>query len=323
MWRNYFVVALRNISKNKVFTLINVSGLAIGLASSILIFLFIIKEVSFDRFHTHADRIHRLYIDGGIGEQTFRGAWTSMIMAPTFKEKIPEIEQFVRFDVFNQQLVWYDDQKRIEDHFLFADSSIFDIFSINFLRGDPSSALTRPKSIVITVDKAREYFGEKDPIGLLLSVNRDSNYYVVTGVIEPLPENSHFFADFIASMTTLDYSRSETWFQNSIFSYILLRKGADPKVVEEKMAGVMLERIRGELEAILGVGPEEWVAGGNRYGVYLQPLKDIHLQPDIGVGLEICFRPVNDGLYIYIFALVAFFILIIASINFMNLSTAR
>jgi putative ABC transport system permease protein len=323
MWRNYFVVALRNISKNKVFTLINVSGLAIGLASAILIFLFIIKELSFDRFHTRADRIHRLYIDGGIGEQTFRGAWTSMIMAPTFKENIPEIEQFVRFDVFNQQQVWYDDQKRIEDHFLFADSTIFDIFSINFLRGDPSTALTRPKSIVITEDKAREYFGEKDPLGLLLSVNKDSNYYVVTGVIEPLPENSHFFADFIASLTTLNYSRSETWFQNSIFSYMLLRKGADPEVVEEKMAGVMLEHIRGELEAILGVGPEEWVAGGNRYGVYLQPLKDIHLQPDIGVGLEICFRPVNDGLYIYIFALVAFFILIIASINFMNISTAR
>ena len=323
MWRNYFVVALRNISKNRVFTLINVSGLAIGLASSILILLFIIKELSFDRFHTHADQIHRLYIDGGIGEQTFRGAWTSMTMAPTFTDEIPEIERFVRFDVFNQQLIWYDDQKRIEDHFLFADSSIFDIFSINFLRGDPSTALTRPKSIVITEEKAREYFGERDPIGSLLSVNKDSNYYVVTGVIEPLPENSHFFADFIASMTTLEYSRGETWFQNSIFSYVLLSPGADPKMVEKKMAGVLLENIRDELETILGVGPEEWEAGGNRYGVFLQPLKDIHLQSDIEVGLEICYRPVNDRLYIYIFAMVAFFILIIASINFMNLSTAR
>ncbi len=323
MWRNYFTVALRNISKNKVFTLINVSGLAIGLASAILILLFILKEISYDRFHVHADRIHRLYIDGGIGEQSFRGAWTSMIMAPTFTEEIPEIEKFVRFDVFNQQLIWYDGKKRIEDHFLFADSTIFDIFTINFVRGDPSTALTRPKSIVITEEKAREYFGDRDPLGQALTVNRDSNYYVVTGVIEPLPENSHFFADFIASMTTLEYSRGDTWFQNSIFSYVLLSPGADYKMVEQKMANVMLEHIRGELQAILGVGPEEWEAGGNRYGVYLQPLKDIHLQPDIEVGLEICFRPVNDGLYIYIFAFVAFFILIIASINFMNLSTAR
>ena len=323
MWRNYFTVALRNIIKNKIFTLINMLGLAIGLASSILILLFIIKEKSFDRFHEHANEIHRLYIDGGIGDQSFRGAWTSMTMAPTFTEEIPEIEKFVRFDVYNQQLIWYDGEKRIEDHFLFADSSIFDIFTINFLRGDPATALTRPKSVVITREKAREYFGDQDPLGLPLSVNRDSNYYVVTGVIEPLPENSHFFADFIASMSTLEYSRTETWFQNSIFSYVLLRMGADPDVVQEKMDEVMLRHIEGELQAILGVGPEEWKEGGNRYGVYLQPLKDIHLQPDIEVGLEICFRPVNDGLYIRIFALVAFFILLIASINFTNLSNAQ
>ncbi len=323
MWRIFFTVALRNISKNKVFTLINISGLAIGFASSILILLFISKELSYDRFHERSSRIHRLYIDGKIGEQTFRGAWTSMIMAPTFTEEIPEIEKFVRFDVFNQQLIWNDGEKYMEDHFLFADSSIFDIFSINFLRGDPATALTSPKSIVITEDKARLYFGDRNPLGLPLSVNKDSNFYVVTGVIESLPGNSHFFADFIASMVTLDYSHNETWFQNSIYSYVLLTSGADRITVEQEMAGVLLNHIRGELETVLGVGPEEWEAGGNRYGIYLQPLEDIHLQPDIEVGLEICFRPVNDRMYIYIFALVAFFILVIASINFMNLSTAR
>ncbi len=323
MWRNYFTVALRNISKNRVFTLINVSGLAIGLASSILILLFIIKERSFDRFHEHSDQIYRLYIDGGIGDQGFRGAWTSMVMAPTFTHEISEIEDFVRFDVFNQQLIWFDGEKRIENNFLFADSSIFDIFTINFLRGDPLTALTRPKSVVITDEKAREYFGDQDPLGQALSVNREGNFYVVTGVIEPLPENSHFFADFIASMSTLEYSREETWFQNSIFSYVMLSPGADPRLVEQKMDEVMQQRIRGELKAFLGVNPEEWKAGGNRYGVYLQALQDIHLQPDIEVGMEICFRPVNDGLYIKIFSLVAFFILLIASINFTNLSTAR
>ncbi len=323
MWRNFFTVALRNIGKNKVFTLINISGLAIGMASSILILMFILKELSYDRFHENRDRIHRLYIDGVMGEQTFRGAWTSMIMAPTFTNEIPEIEKFVRFDVYNQRLIWYDGEKHIEDHFLFADSTIFDIFSINFLRGDPTTALSRSNSVVITEEKARLYFGDRDPLGLMLSVNRDSNYYVVTGVIEALPENSHFFADFIASMAKLELSQSDTWFQASMFSYVLLSPGADREKVEEKMATVMMEHIRPELESILGLGPEEWIAGGNRYGVFLQPLIDIHLQPDIEVGLEICFRPVNDRLYIHIFALVAFFILVIASINFMNLSTAR
>jgi len=323
MWRNFFAVALRTISKNKVFTLINISGLAIGLASSILILLFIFKEMSYDRFHEHSDQIHRLYIDGVMGEQPFRGAWTSMIMAPTFTEEIPEIEKFVRFDVFNQRLIWYDGEKHIEDHFLFADSTIFDIFSINFIKGDPATALSRSNSLVITEEKARLYFGDRDPLGLPLSVNKDSNYYVVTGIIEALPENSHFFADFIGSMKKFEPYQSETWFQNSIFSYVLLSPGADREQVEKKMASVMTKHIRRELESILGVSPEEWIAGGNRYGVFLQPLTDIHLQPDIEVGLEICFRPVNDSLYIRIFGLVAFFILIIASINFMNLSTAR
>jgi putative ABC transport system permease protein len=323
MWRNFFTVALRNISKNKVFTLINVSGLAIGLASSILILLFIIKEVSFDRFHENSQEIHRLYIDGVMGEQSFRGAWTSMVMAPTFAGEIPEIEAYVRFDVYNQCLVWYEEESHIEDHFLFSDSSIFDIFSIKLVKGDPVTALSKPNSILITEEKARLYFGDEDPLGLPLNVNSDSNYYYVTGVIEALPENSHFFADFIASMETIDWESNLTWFQNSIFSYVLLKPGADPALVEKKMSIVMAEHIKGELQSILGVGPEEWAKGGNSYGVYLQPLLDIHLQPDIEVGMDSCFRPVNDKLYIHIFALIAFFILVIASINFMNLSTAR
>ena len=323
MWKNFFTVALRNISKHKIFTFINVSGLAIGLASSILILLFIIREVSFDRFHDRKQQIYRLYIDGMMGEQSFRGAWTSMVMAPAFTEEIPEIENYVRFDVYNQNLIWYEGTRNIEDHFLFADASLFDIFSIKLIRGDPYTSLSKPNSILITEEKARLYFGDQDPLGLPLSVNSDSNFYYVSGVFESLPDNSHFFADFIASMETLDWESNPTWFQNSVFSYVLLKRGANPKKVEQKMASVMTEHIRGELESILGVGPEEWADGGNQYGVYLQPLLDIHLQLDIEVGMDSCFRPVNDRLYVRIFGLVAFFILVIASINFMNLSTAR
>jgi len=323
MWRNFFTVALRNISRNKIFTLINVSGLAIGLASSILIMLFIIMEVSFDRFHENRQRIHRLYIDGMMGEQAFRGAWTSMVMAPTFAEEIPEIENYVRFDISSQRQIWYEGERHMEDHFLFTDPSIFDIFSIKMIKGDPHTALSRPNSIVITEEKARLYFGEADPLGLPLSVNSDSNYYYVSGVIEALPENSHFFADFIASMETINWEDDSTWFVNSIYSYVLLKPGADPQIVEKKMADVLANHIKEELETFLGVNPEEWARGGNQYGVYMQPLLDIHLQPDIEVGMDACFRPVHDRLYIQIFGLAAFFILVIASINFMNLSTAR
>jgi len=323
MWRNFFTVALRNIGRNKVFTLINVSGLAIGLASSILIMLFIMKEVSFDRFHENRQRIHRLYIDGMMGEQAFRVALTSMVMAPTFAEEIPEIENYVRFDVYNQRLIWFDGERHMEDHFLFADSSIFDVFSIKMIKGDPATALARPHSILITEEKARLYFGDADPLGLPLSVDNDSNYYYVSGVIEALPENSHFYADFIASMETLNWEDDPSWFVSSIYSYVLLKSGADPQKVEEKMANVLATHITAELETFLGVDPEEWARGGNQYGVYMQPLLDVHLQPDIEVGMDACFRPVHDRLYIRIFGLVALFILIIASINFMNLSTAR
>jgi len=244
-------------------------------------------------------------------------------MAPTFAEEIPEIESYVRFDVFNQNLIWHDGPRYMEDHFMFADSTLFDIFSIKLVKGNPATALSKPNSIIITEEKARLYFGDKDPLGLPLSVNRDSNYYYVSGVFEALPENSHFFADFIASMETINWENNLTWFQNSIFSYILLKPGARPEEVQEKMAEVFGYHIRAELESILGVGPEEWAEGGNQYGIFLQPLLDIHLQPDIEVGMDSCFRPVNDKLYIHIFGWVAVFILVIASINFMNLSTAR
>ena len=144
MWRNFFAVAFRNVSKNKVFTFINVSGLAIGLASSILILLFILKEISFDRFHEHKHRIHRLYIDGVIGAQQFRGAWTSMVMAPTFAEEIPEIENYTRFDIYNQNLIWSDEEQYLEDHFLFADPSGGESVISSWRRGEPQSALSDP-----------------------------------------------------------------------------------------------------------------------------------------------------------------------------------
>lgn len=323
MWRNFFNVALRNISKNRIFSLINISGLAIGFASAILIILFISKEISFDRFNEKADRIFRVYVDGNIGEQKFRGAWTSYVMAPAVTKEIDDIQDFVRLEVFPRQLVWHDKVKHIEDNVVFADSSFFNIFSINLIYGDPKTVLKNPNSIVITRSKALQYFGTLNPLGETLEFNNDENYYVVTGVMEEFPDNSHFYCDFLLSMSNIEESRSEDWFSNSIYSYLLLSKKADYQKVEQDMNKVMLKNIRRQLKEILGISPEEWVKGGNAFGIYLQPLKNIHLNPDIDFGEESCIRPVNDRTYIYIFALIAFFILLIASINFMNLSTAR
>lgn len=323
MWRNFFNVALRNISKNRVFSFINISGLAIGLASSILIILFISYELSFDRFNEKADRIFRLYVAGNIGEQNFMGAWTSYTMAPSVTREIDEIVDYTRLEIYPQQFVWHNDVKMIEDNVAFADSSFFRIFSIELLYGDPETVLKEPNSVVITKAKALQYFGETNPLGQTLEFNNENNFYVVTGVMEEFPENAHFFCDFLLSMSNIEASRSDDWFSNSIYSYLLLADGADFRKVEAEMNKVMLKNVSRQLKSRLGITSEEWVEGGNAFGIFLQPITEIHLNPAIEFGAETCMRPVNDRIYIYIFALIAFFILAIASINFMNLSTAR
>ncbi|MFC2080562.1 ABC transporter permease, partial [Bacteroidota bacterium] len=193
MWRNFFNVALRNISKNRIFSFINIAGLAIGLASAIIIILFISREIGFDRFHEKSDRIYRAYVDGNIGEQKFRGAWTSYTMAPSVTSEISEILDFVRIEVYPQQFVWHNDVRLVEDNVVFADSSFFKIFSIELIYGDPETVLKEPNSVVITRSKAMQYFGTLNPMGQTLEFNDEDNFYVVTGVMEEFPDNSHFF----------------------------------------------------------------------------------------------------------------------------------
>ncbi|MCF8226438.1 MAG: ABC transporter permease [Bacteroidales bacterium] len=323
MWKNFFYVALRNIAKNRVFSFINIAGLAIGLASAIIIILFITKELSFDRFHEKSDRIYRAYLDGNIGEQRIKGAWSSYVMAPVVTREIDEVVDFVRLEVFLQQLVWHEDAKQVEDNVILADSSFFDIFSIDLLYGDRENVLREPNSVVITREKALQYFGIENPLGKTLEFNTKDNFYIVTGVMEEFPENSHFFCDFLLSMSSLPQSRSDNWLELSIYSYLLLDEDADYRTVEQKINELVIENIRPQLKEALDITAEEWVEGGNTYQIFLQPLTNIHLNPDIDYGEENCFRPVYDRIYIYIFALIAFFILVIASINFMNLSTAR
>lgn len=323
MWKNFFSVALRNIGKNRIFSLINIAGLAIGLASAILIILFVAKEISFDRFHEHTKRIYRAYVEGNIGEQEFKGAWTSYPLGPVVTKEIDEIQDFVRLDVYPQQFVWHNDVKQIEDNVIFADSAFFKIFSIELLYGDPNGVLNKPNFLVISESKALQYFGRTDVLGETLEFNFENNFYEITGVMKDFPDNSHFKCDFLLSMSTLPESRGDDWFSNSIYTYFLLSEDASYKQVEQKMNKVLMKNISQQLKTLLGIGTEEWVKAGNSFSVFLQPLTDIHLNPDIDTGGEACLRPVNDKNYIYIFILIAIAILAIASINFMNLSTAR
>ena len=317
-------VTLRSINKNKVFNAINISGLAIGLASAIFIILYIVSETSYDRFHERAGDIYRLYLDGKMAGEEFKGAWNSPIFGPTFHEEIPDIEQFCRFDFANNRLMWTDPaNKFLENHIMYADSTFFEVFTIDLLEGDPATCLDEPNTILLSESKVPQYFPEGDPIGNSIAMNDDSTIYQVTGVVQDPPRTSHFYYDFICSYSTNPNSRSPIWFYNHMYTYILVRPGTDQEQLDAKINASLLENIRSQLKQFMGITPEEFAEAGNRYGVFTQPLLKIHLDKGIDLPSDICYRPIGNRTYLVIFGIIAFFVLIIASINFMNLSTAR
>jgi len=324
MWKNFIRVTLRSINKNKAFNAINIAGLAIGLASAIFIILYIISESSFDRFHTRSADIYRLYLHGKMAGEEFKGAWNSPIFGPTFHEEVPEIENFCRMDFANNGLMWVDPaNKYLEDHLLYADSTFFEVFSMELIEGDPASCLDEPNTILISESKVIQYFPEGNPIGKSIAMNDDSTLYTVSGVVADAPRNSHFYYDFICSYSTMENSRRTSWFNNHMMTYILVRPGSDQKVLDDKINASLIENIRPQLEQFIGISPEEFMESGGAYGVYTQALTRIHLDTAIDVPNDVGYRPNGNRTYLVIFGVIAFFVLIIASINFMNLSTAR
>jgi len=324
MFKNFFVVTLRSIRSNKLFNIINIAGLAIGLASAIFIILYIISETSYDRFHEKSADIYRLYLDGKISGQEVKGAWNSPAYGPDFMEEIPEIENFCRFDFADNRLLWVEPaSKYLENHIMYADSTFFELFTIKLLEGDPATCLDEPYTILLSESKALQYFSDGDPIGNTIYMNDDSTLYRVTGVVEDPPRVSHFYYDFICSYSTDERSRTTNWINNYMQTYILVRPGTNQQELDVKINAVLIEKIRAQLIQFMGVSPEEFIEGGGRYGVFTQPLLDIHLDKEILVPSDLGFRPIGNRTYLVIFGLIASFILIIASINFMNLSTAR
>jgi putative ABC transport system permease protein len=316
---NNFKLSLRHMWKHKSHVVINTLGLATGIAFFILIGLFVIHELSYDKFNEKKDRIYRLLLDGKIGEQEILGSFTPAPMAAAFKEEIPDIVEAVRMDYWGEAVIRYEDKTFIEDHFALADSTFFNIFSVPLIKGNPQQALNAPHKVVITESTAEKYFGNEDPIGKMLLVGTDTTHYSITGVCKDVPENSHFEFNMLGSFLTHWAAKNEIWLNNNIATYVLLTEGAQAKDVEEKIKPVLLKHIGPELQQYMGVNPEDFYTAGGRYGILLQPLLDIHLNP----AVQTQFKQPNDKKYVYIFALVAIAILIIAVINYMNLSTAQ
>ncbi len=316
---NYIKLALRHMIRQRAYVFINVTGLAIGLACSILIALFVFYEVSYDKFNKNTDRISRLYLKGKLGETELEGAWTCAPAAPAFKQDFPEIIDAVRLNNWGETVIKYKDRSFIEDGFMEADSTFFNIFSIPIIQGDPQTALAAPHTVVLTKNAADRIFGNSDPVGEMIKVGTDSTLYTITGVMENVPDNSHFKFNMLGSFVTNERANNDIWFNNSFYTYLLLEEGASIEQLEAKIPEWLRQYIEPQMEQMLGISMEEFIQGGNSYGFYLQDLKDIHLNPDIEHGLE----PSSDKRYIIIFSLLAVLILVIASINYMNLATAR
>lgn len=320
MFWNFIKIAFRNIWRQKGYAMINILGLAIGLATSILILLFVLFEKSYDRYHANADNIYRVYTEGRMADTEDKSAYTAVPSAPVFYDEIPEVINFTRIDLWENVLIRYGVRTYLEDNFFWADSGFFEIFSIPLIYGDPSQVLTEPGSMVISQSAALRYFGNEDPVGQVLELFTDSVDYTITGVMQDIPDNSHFHCDFV-----VDFQRhfrgpgDQYWISASIYTYLQVREGTRHGELEAKMDAITLKYVGLEIRQFLGASMEEWEGAGNYYRFRAQPLKDVHLATDIQDGME----PSSDKKYIYIFTLVALFIVSMACINFMNLATAR
>jgi putative ABC transport system permease protein len=321
MFRSYIIVALRNLWRHRGYSLINILGLAVGIASSVLILLSVVNELTYDRFHEKADRIYRVWIRGSMPATEMRHAVTSPPMAEAMLNDYPEVEQVVRLRQSGGWMVRSGDRvfHETENEFIFADSTFFDVFSFRLLRGDPKTCLVEPRSIVLTEEYATKYFGDEDPIGQSLKIEQDTNLSVITGVMENFPVNSHFHCKMIGSLTTLGNSRSTNWVNHNFHTYIVLREGADPKEFEERMQEMVVKYVGPLIVQFMGIDLDQFTSAGHSYGYRLQKLTDIHLHSHLQYELE----PNGNPLYVYIFLVAAILILVVAGVNFMNLATAR
>jgi putative ABC transport system permease protein len=309
MLKNYFKIALRNLWRKRAYSFINVTGLAVGMACCFLIFLYVHFELSYDRFHQKADRIYRVVGDLKSTTETLHWYVTPGPLARSIKSEFPQVEEVTRF-INGSVLIKKDHFKFSETHSIWADSSIFSVFDFPLIYGDPRTALKEPNSIVLSESAAVKYFGHVNPVGQHLLLTGLNLPGIVTGLMKDIPENSHIRADMLVSMST--YTRSiQNWVDVSwgdyLFStYLLLSPGADPAILQSKLPALVQKYEGSELKN-----------KNTSYALWLEPLTSIYLHSSFGA-------PVTGSLdNVHILAVIGIFILLIAAVNFINLSTAR
>ena len=310
MLKNYLKIAWRNLLRNKAYSFINILGLAIGIASSVLIFLYVREESSYDRYHAKTDRIYRITADwSNKGDSRIHQLGTPSILARTIRGKYPQAESVAQFcgplgDVFLKK----GETALKETDVYAAESYMFDIFSFPLIQGDPNTALSEPNTAVLSESLTAKCFGRENPLGRQLEIQLANNTRLlkVTGVTRDVPRNSHFRYELLISMSTLFTGQEQGWTHNNFTTYLLLRPGVTRLQMEEKL--VELE----DNDAAGGRPHQPWIWT-------LEPITGIHLDSDLATGNQ----PNGNRAYVKLFGWIAFLVLLIAGINFVNLSTAR
>lgn len=306
MIRNYLKIALRHLKKNKLYAFVNITGLAIGITSCLLIGIYIRNELSYDQFHKNKDRIVRVTWEYNFGDALSKTATTGTKVGPQFQRTFPEVEGYARLLKY-PRVVAFEDKLFDEKNFLYADSSFFSLFSFRLLEGEAATVLDAPEKLVVTESMAKKYFGTENPIGKTVKVG-GTKEFVITGIAEDAPAHSQIQYDFVGSFKTLNAAKSEKWNEANYITYLLLRNKEAIKPLQAKIHAYSKT-----------VAKEEMGADGNNYMTYhLEPLTKVHLHSDLDG-----FEPNNSITYIYILAAVALLILLVACVNYTNLSTAQ
>ncbi len=316
MFTNYLKITLRNLFRNKLYTFINIFGLAIGLAACLMIYIWVQDELSYDRFHQKAERIYR--VERKVDFREVHSQWpiTSGPYGPALARDYVEVENFARLD--RNELSMKDHTNTFHrQNLIFTDNSVFEVFDFRLEEGDPRTALDQPRSLVLTRAQAIKYFGTDDVIGRSLTVDWDEQMtdFQITGILEEVPHNSHVHFDMLASISTYSDERLTPWFNNFIHTYVLLKEGASAEDLEKKLSAFLTKYMAADFTAFLG--PEADI--NDVFQLKMNPLLNIHLHPAEQFEIE----PQGSMTSVYIFSMIAILILIIACINFMNLSTAR
>lgn len=318
MFKNYIKTAFRSLMKNKGFTIINVLGLALGLCVCMLIVFYVIDELGYDTYNTKSDRIYRVNNDIKFGGSDRSFAQSPSPMAAAFITDFPEVEKTVRMRTHGEYKVRKGDQNVQEPGMIYADPDLFSVFSLPMIEGDPNTALKAPNTVVINETIAKKYFNTTNAVGKTLLLN-DSLNFKVTGVIKDISKQSHFRFGIFLSMISLPDSKTDNWLSNNYNTYVLLKPGASPQALEAKFPAMVRKYVGGQLEPAIRMNYDQFLKTGSYFKMNLTPLKDIHLKSN-RIG-ELSNN--SNVQYVYIFLAIAIFILLIACVNFMNLSTAR